>query len=252
MNEIFSSNLNNLLGNRKPYRWAAALGLSKSMMTKMKDGHVPSEEALSHIAYCEGVSLSWLLYGAGSRFDVESYSEDDLATFLQKPEFPILKIDLVSDRKRVGLFIYTDEKVTFKGHEVHINKLRRFSVYPSHDFLKVIELASDKIQSLEVVSSQEYDDIMGDQVLSPMMTNIGWANIKPALAKIIEFGKAPELAQALELIFNAMGIEGLDPLQIAKTTNQIMNMTEDTGQPINEINPALVRTLFNGNETKDD
>jgi|GEM_PF-4250246 len=252
MNEIFSSNLNKMIGHRKPYRWAAELGLSKSMMTKMKDGHVPSEEALSHIAYCEGVSLSWLLYGAGSRYDIESYNEDDLAHFIQKSGNEIDKVDLVSDRKRVGLFVYTREKMSFKGNSVSIDKIRRYSVYPSHEFLKVIEPISGKIQSLEVVNSQEFDDVIGNQLLEPMIKNIGWSNIKPTLAKIIEFGKAPELAQALELVFNAMGIEGLDSLQIAKTTNQIMNMSEDSGQPINEINPALVRTLFNGNETKED
>lgn len=54
-----------VLGDRKITPWALDLGLSRGMVSRISEGHVPRPEVLSLIARAEGVSLDWLLDGIG-------------------------------------------------------------------------------------------------------------------------------------------------------------------------------------------
>lgn len=66
--EGFLSRLTQLIGDKKPFRWAAEVGISKGAFDRIwNKGTVPSAELLVRIYNATGVSIDWLLTGQGPR-----------------------------------------------------------------------------------------------------------------------------------------------------------------------------------------
>jgi len=57
-----------VLGDRKLTPWAQSLGLTKGMVSRINEGHIPRPGVLSLIGRVEGVSLNWLMDGYGPPF----------------------------------------------------------------------------------------------------------------------------------------------------------------------------------------
>jgi len=70
--EGFLSRLTQLIGDKKPFRWAADVGISKGAFDRIwNKGTVPSAELLVRIHNATGVSIDWLLTGQGPRSALE-------------------------------------------------------------------------------------------------------------------------------------------------------------------------------------
>jgi len=64
----FHSRLRLIIGAEQPYAWAKRMGISKGAFTRIwKQGTIPTAELLLRIRQATGVSLDWLLAGAGDR-----------------------------------------------------------------------------------------------------------------------------------------------------------------------------------------
>lgn len=71
-NTGFLSRLTNLIGDKKPFHWAAEVGISKGAFDRIwNKGSVPSSELLVRIHNATGVSIDWLLTGKGPRSGLE-------------------------------------------------------------------------------------------------------------------------------------------------------------------------------------
>jgi transcriptional regulator with XRE-family HTH domain len=83
-NPEFYERLKLLIGDDKPFAWAARVGLSKGAFNRVwNQGTIPSHEGLVKIKIATGVSLDWLLTGEGGNepvkhFEATYHAEDYL------------------------------------------------------------------------------------------------------------------------------------------------------------------------------
>ena len=86
-NPDFHSRLRQLVGQERPYSWAARVGISKGAFTRIwREGTVPSAELLLRIREHAGVSLDWLLTGEGAGPGEAGMDLDLLARTLERVE----------------------------------------------------------------------------------------------------------------------------------------------------------------------
>lgn len=65
----FLKRLKTLIGDEKPYAWAARVGISKGALTRMlNEASVPAAAILKRIAEKTGANIHWLITGEGEKF----------------------------------------------------------------------------------------------------------------------------------------------------------------------------------------
>ncbi len=98
----FLSRLTHIIGDKKPFAWAAGVGINKATFSRIwNEGVPPKANHLAAIAQSTGISIDWLLTGEGpERRDQVS------ASGLTEEEATLLEIynDLSDD--------YKDELIT--------------------------------------------------------------------------------------------------------------------------------------------
>lgn len=77
MNQTFLSRIEFILDGRTQYPWAEAVGIGRGVMSRIRDGFVPTAESLIAICRAENCSLSWLLDGRGPPYLVGRCDSDE-------------------------------------------------------------------------------------------------------------------------------------------------------------------------------
>lgn len=64
----FQSRLWRVLNDRRPYPWAAGLGITRGTVSRMLNGEIPGPEILGRIMRAENASITWLTEGIGAPY----------------------------------------------------------------------------------------------------------------------------------------------------------------------------------------
>lgn len=107
----FLSRLTHIIGDKKPFAWAAGVGINKATFSRIwNEGVPPKANHLAAIAQSTGISIDWLLTGEGpmhrGQATAMSANEGTAAYGLTEEEATLLEIynDLSDD--------YKDELIT--------------------------------------------------------------------------------------------------------------------------------------------
>lgn len=77
MTKNTSERLKTLLNGRKIHPWGTKIGLSKTVISRLKQGIFPSTDKLRPVVRAENASINWLLDGVGQPFMVNYCDSDD-------------------------------------------------------------------------------------------------------------------------------------------------------------------------------
>ncbi len=67
----FEQRLDLILRGRKIHPWSAALGISRGIAQRLKEGSFPDPAKLTNACIVENLSLSWLIYGIGTPYTLQ-------------------------------------------------------------------------------------------------------------------------------------------------------------------------------------
>ncbi|WP_422449138.1 MULTISPECIES: hypothetical protein [unclassified Endozoicomonas] len=151
----FKSRLEYVLGGRRLYPWASAIGVSKGAAEKMQKDVVPGSEILRVVHLREGVELTWLVTGSGRPFCINTALDtDDLNKMVNLNLLKNLNksiVHLCHDGLQIVVAVGTRSSYIYKENTI---KYRRWEMYSGRFSRKLAEtliyhFSSDEADSKE-------------------------------------------------------------------------------------------------------
>jgi hypothetical protein len=115
----FSDRLKFVLRNRKIHVWGAALGLGKTVRTRLNQGILPGADKLIPVIKAENLSATWLIEGKGQPYLVNTcLCDTDAAALLDELYAEAWTTTLLTDGDRIAIVLtqpgeYQIEKTSY-------------------------------------------------------------------------------------------------------------------------------------------